>query len=105
MSFDEPQLILCGRCRVAVEVSTASGCETSVRCPQCGESDTLEDARREAAQHTAHELLSTMLRNLRPGGPELYFRFVEGGDRGPGRRTPTERSFSSGSGNSRPFSR
>jgi hypothetical protein len=81
MRFEEPQLIMCGRCRVAVEVSASSACETRVCCPSCGESDTLEEARREAGQHTAHRLLSVMLRGLRTDDrPELYFRFVEGGE-------------------------
>ena len=66
MSFEEPQLILCGRCRVAVEVSTASGRETKVRCPQCGESDTLEDARREPPTHRARAPVDHA-EELRPG--------------------------------------
>jgi len=60
----------------------ASGREETVCCRICGQNDTLEDARREAAQHTAHKLLSRMLSGLRTKDqPELYFRFVEGGDR------------------------
>ncbi len=80
-------LILCGRCRLPVEFSAASGRDTTVCCPTCGQSDTLEEARREAAQHTAHRLLSSMLSGLRAKDqPELYFRFVEGGDSQLGRR-------------------
>ncbi|HZZ60333.1 MAG TPA: hypothetical protein VFE63_04050 [Roseiarcus sp.] len=82
MSFEEKQLILCGRCRRPVELSAPSGQATIVSCPTCGQSDTLEEARREAAQHTAHRVLSAMLSGLRAKDqPELYFRFVESGDR------------------------
>ena len=106
MGFEEPQLILCGRCRIAVEVSPASGGETKVCCPICGQTDTLDDARREAAQHTAHKLLSGMLRDVRTNDqPELYFRFVEGGDRRPGRDAPEERRRSSGWASSLPYPR
>ena len=82
MGYEEPRPLLCGRCKVPVDVSAASGREETVCCRICGRSDTLEYARREAAQHTAHKLLSRMLSGLRAKDqPELYFRFVEGGDR------------------------
>jgi hypothetical protein len=87
MDFDERKPILCGRCRVPVEISAPSGWETKVHCPTCGQSETLEEARREASKHTAHVLLSNMLRGLRTNDrPELFFHFVEGGDSRPGRR-------------------
>ena len=81
MGFKGSQPILCGRCRIPVERSTETTRLTTVCCPNCGQTDTLEDARREAAQHTAHKLLSAMLRTN--DQPELYFRFVEGDDRRP----------------------
>ena len=82
MGLEEQQPILCGRCRRPVEVSAPAGRATIVCCPTCGQSDTLEEARREAAQHAAHRILWTMLSGLRAKDqPELYFRFVEGGDR------------------------
>lgn len=103
MAFEESQPILCGRCRVAVEVSTASGGEAKVRCPKCGRTDTLDDARREAAQHTAHKLLSAMLRDLRTNDQaELSFQFVEGGGRRPAQ---AEGGPSSDRANSRSFPR
>lgn len=84
MTFGESQPILCGQCRVAVEISNASVFETKVHCPKCGRTDTLDGARREAAQHTAHKLLSAMLSDLRTNGQaELSFQFVEGGGRQP----------------------
>jgi hypothetical protein len=87
MGFDEHKPILCGRCRVPVEILTSSGRETKVHCPTCGHSETLEEARREASQHAAHMVLSNMLSGLRTNDrPELFFHFVEGGDRRPGRR-------------------
>lgn len=86
MDVNEPQRILCGRCRVPVQISAPSGYETNVCCPICGQSDTLEQARREASQHTAHILLSNMLGGLRTNDrPELFFHFVEGVDNRPGR--------------------
>ncbi len=67
---------LCGRCKVDVVLS-----DDMVRCPRCGQTDTLDDACREAAQHTAHKILSAVLRDSRTNDrPELYFRFVESGD-------------------------
>jgi len=78
---DDPRPILCGRCRVPVEISASSGDDKDdikVCCPTCGQSDTLEHARREASQHTAHKLLSNMLSGMRTNGqPELHFHFVE----------------------------
>ena len=82
MGYDDSTVILCGRCRVAVTSSTA-GLAIFVFCPVCGESDTLENARREAGQHTAHQLLQLMLRAPIKKGPMLHFRFVEeSGDQG-----------------------
>jgi hypothetical protein len=82
MDFEELPLILCGCCKAPVVVSVSCGREPKVCCPVCGQSDTLENARREAAQHTAHRLLSSMLSGLRTKDqPELSFRFVEGGAR------------------------
>ena len=69
--------IVCSRCRVPIEASASFGCEPVVRCPVCGQTDTLDSARREACQHTAQALLSRMLG--RPTDkPESSFRFVEG---------------------------
>ena len=74
MDFDERKPILCGRCRVPVEISASSGWETKVHCPTCGHSETLKEARREASQHAAHILLSDMLRGLTTNDrPEPFF--------------------------------
>ena len=88
MDFIEDRLILCGRCRIPVQIANCSDCETQVRCPRCGHCDSLEQARREANQHTAHMLLSSMLRGVGTSDrPELFFHFVEGdgGPSGPSR--------------------
>lgn len=87
MDFNEDRRILCGRCRIPVQIAASSDCETQVRCPICGHSDSLEEARREASQHTAHILLSSMLRGLGTSDrPELFFHFVEGDGMRPGGR-------------------
>ena len=71
-----PATVLCGRCKVPVSLSTSREPETTVRCLICGESDTLQNAAREAGQHSAYKVLSHILR--RPNDKrELYFRFTE----------------------------
>ena len=69
-------VVLCGRCKVPVSFSTSREPETTVRCPICGESDTLQNAAREAGQHSAYKILSYML-NRPANKPELFFRFTE----------------------------
>jgi NMD protein affecting ribosome stability and mRNA decay len=76
MSCDNSTMLLCGRCRVVV-TSSIEGPVRFVCCPVCGESDTAENARREAGRHTAHQLLQLMLRAHLRKGPALHFRFVE----------------------------
>jgi hypothetical protein len=76
MDCDNSIVLLCGRCGVAV-TSSIEGPTIFVCCPVCGESDTLENARREAGRHTAHQLLQLMLRAHLGKGPALHFRFVE----------------------------
>jgi uncharacterized paraquat-inducible protein A len=83
MDFEELEPILCGRCGIAVQVTASSRGEERVSCPRCGETDTLDDARREASRHTAHRVLSAMLSGMGTDRPELAFRFVEGGRREP----------------------
>jgi hypothetical protein len=85
MPFGEAQQILCGRCKVPIGVSDSSSWEPTVTCPICGQSGTLEEARREAGQHAAHRLLSRMLDVL--DRPELSFRFIEGSEESIGRRS------------------
>lgn len=75
MNFDDEDRILCGRCRTEVHLELASGIETVVRCPVCGETDTLDAARREASQHTAYAFLQRALRPLKTGAPEVRYRF------------------------------
>jgi len=79
MGCDDSTFLFCGRCRVAVTSSNA-GLAIFVCCPVCGESDTLENARREAEQHTAHLLLQLVLRAPIGKGPALHFRFIEESD-------------------------
>jgi hypothetical protein len=82
----ENRFLLCGRCNVRLNVSADAHGDPIVCCPACGERDTLENAMREAGQHSAHKLLSRMLRGAiselsAPDAeqrPPLHFRFVEG---------------------------
>jgi hypothetical protein len=79
MTFDDDEEpILCGRCRTVVQFETVSGIETIVRCPVCGESDTLEAARREASQHMAYAFLQRMLRPIKTDEPQVRYRFHAG---------------------------
>jgi len=64
--------ILRGKCRTLVDVHRSGG-ETIVRCPICGESDTL----REARQYTAHRLIQRALTGLTEPKRDLNFRFIE----------------------------
>jgi hypothetical protein len=68
--------ILCGKCRVQVEKFHV-GFESMVRCPKCGETDTLRIARREAGEHTAHQLLQRILAHLLDSKPSRASRFIE----------------------------
>lgn len=43
--------LLCARCRVPAKGITNSDDQIMIVCPNCGESDTLENATREAAQY------------------------------------------------------
>jgi len=83
----EDRALLCGRCRVRLDVPADADDNSIVSCPACGESDTLKNALREAGEHFAHKLLSRMLRGAESElsapeaehRPPLHFRFVEGG--------------------------
>ena len=75
MGFHEEEGIVCGRCRKPVQFETVRGIETIVRCPICGESDTLDAARREASEHTAHVFLQRALGPIKAGAPEVRYRF------------------------------
>jgi hypothetical protein len=70
--------ILCGRCKTPVEIEAVRPIEEIVRCPVCGETDSIEAARREASQHTAYRLLRRALGPLNAGAPEVRYRFHAG---------------------------
>ena len=83
MPMEAAKRLLCGRCRVRLEILAHGLDGPMVRCPTCGESDTVKNALREAGQHVAHTVLSSMLRGAASGlgtpatrGP-LHFRFIE----------------------------
>ena len=82
MPVEAAKRLLCGRCRVRLDISAYGLDGPMVRCPTCGESDTVENALREAGQHVAHTLLSSMLRGAvsgssMPARAPLHFRFIE----------------------------
>ena len=72
---DADERILCGRCRAPVQIETPRAIEEIVRCPICGESDTVEAARKEASEHTAYVFLRRALGALKAGAPEVRYRF------------------------------
>ena len=78
MGFQEEERIVCGRCKEAVRIETMQASETVVRCPICGESDTLEAARREAGQHIAYVFLQSALGSLKANAPQVRYRFHAG---------------------------
>ena len=78
MSHERSQRIFCGRCNVPIDVLSSSNPDPIIRCPVCGESESLEEARTEAGRHSAHMLLSHML-DLKERS-RLFFRFVWGSE-------------------------
>jgi hypothetical protein len=57
-------ILLCGKCRVPVEGSTDSNGHEIATCPKCGESDTFENATREAGEHVADKLVRDMFNGI-----------------------------------------
>ena len=83
MSSEETSPLLCGKCRIPVEGRTEADGSNRVRCPRCGENDTLNNAVREAAGHKAEKLVKGMFAGLGKSpyvtvtsSPEHSFRFI-----------------------------
>jgi hypothetical protein len=53
-AMSETRPILCGFCHVGIEGRTDSHGNEEAFCPRCGQSDTLENAMREAGESAAH---------------------------------------------------
>lgn len=49
-------MMVCGTCLVSVVSTIDPGPDDPVRCPQCGQSDRFEDARRVMYEHIKHRL-------------------------------------------------
>jgi uncharacterized Zn finger protein (UPF0148 family) len=76
MEYEGLGAVLCGKCLTPVDVHPSGG-EATVRCPICGENETLQVAQREARQHTAYRLIQRALTGLTEPKPDLSFRFIE----------------------------
>ncbi len=67
---DDTKPILCGKCKVPIEIPANAGAEDTVRCPRCGISEKLKGATAEVgrflADHAA-QLLSKTLRDATRG--------------------------------------
>jgi hypothetical protein len=55
--------LICARCHVRLKGSGDPNDNATVFCPECGESDTLENAIREATEHFVDEQVHGMLGN------------------------------------------
>jgi len=73
--IEPEERILCGRCNAPVRFETVRAVGEIVRCPICGESDTVEAARREASEHTAYVFLQRALSSLKANAPQVRYRF------------------------------
>ena len=71
--------LVCARCKVAVTVSAEAKPKDVVSCPQCGESDTLENVKRslaEQAQEYAARMMQKSLRDASRGSK--FFKYSPG---------------------------
>jgi hypothetical protein len=82
VAMSEAMTILCGRCHINVEPRVNPDGHTLLVCPKCGESDTAENAVREAGEY----LIDKATRESLPGPdtpditvtspPERTYRFI-----------------------------
>ncbi len=81
--------LLCGACKVPVEGRTDANGHQTVPCPTCGETDTLENATREADEREADKLVGGMFDNFKSSQsgflkvtvtkpPQRAYRFIIG---------------------------
>jgi hypothetical protein len=62
--MSETKQVLCGQCHVNVEQGTDPNGQETATCPQCGRTDTLENAIREATEYFTDKLTREMLSPL-----------------------------------------
>lgn len=78
----QPMTILCGSCHVAVEKGVDPNSQMMAVCPCCGQSDTLENAAREAPEYFTDKAVRESFAMLdNPGitvthSPERNYRFI-----------------------------
>lgn len=78
----ETMTVLCGRCHVAVEQRVNPDGQVMVVCPTCGQSDTLENAAREAGEYLTDKLMRQGMAGLDMPGitithpPQRAYRFI-----------------------------
>jgi hypothetical protein len=63
-AMSETKTLLCGHCRVEIEGRTYDDGHQEAVCPVCGQTDTIENAIREAGEYAAHELAKQFGANI-----------------------------------------
>jgi ribosome-binding protein aMBF1 (putative translation factor) len=82
MTMGEAKTVLCGSCHVGVEQRVNPDGQMMVVCPTCGQSDTLENAAREAGEYLTDKLMREgMAGHKMPGitvthPPQRNYRFI-----------------------------
>jgi hypothetical protein len=59
--MDESKPVLCSRCHVQIEVWVDANGQKLAACPNCGQSDTLDNASGEAVSYLTDKVLREML--------------------------------------------
>jgi predicted RNA-binding Zn-ribbon protein involved in translation (DUF1610 family) len=84
---DVTKKVLCGHCHINVEERTEADGQVMAVCPQCGNTDTLDNAIREATEYFAEKTVGEMLSPLANSSndfvkvtvthsPERTYRFI-----------------------------
>jgi hypothetical protein len=88
VASDETHKVLCGRCHVPVDKGTDAQGQDIVTCPSCGESDTVENASREAGEYYTSKLVRDAFSGFGSGSssdflkitvtppPQRHYRFI-----------------------------
>jgi hypothetical protein len=79
--MSETKTVLCGICHVPVEKRINPDGQMMVVCPTCWQSDTTENAVREAGENLVHKLISEAMSGHSPGitvthPPQRSYRFI-----------------------------
>jgi|tagenome__1003787_1003787.scaffolds.fasta_scaffold20953784_3 hypothetical protein len=84
MSEGERKQILCGKCHVAIKLGADAQGQPLAICPNCGASDTVENATREAMEYftdkTMRDLTASTVEGVRgitvTHSPKRDYRFI-----------------------------